>query len=113
MKAKQIAMTIVGITWTLMLPALVAAEQPTPSGQMQSMDDMMKECRTHCQETTNTIDQMTTKMDKAKQLNDPAQMRTALEQAQKPLAEMKDHMTKCMNMMSMMQNMHSGMGGMM
>jgi hypothetical protein len=38
-------------------------------------------------------------------------MRTAFEQAQQPLAEMKDHMAMCMNMMSMMQNMPGGMGG--
>jgi YHS domain-containing protein len=39
-------------------------------------------------------------------------MRAALDQAQKPLAEMKQHMSMCMNMMGMMQKMH-GMGGMM
>lgn len=39
-------------------------------------------------------------------------MRTALDQARKPLAEMKQHMSMCMNMMNMMQKMH-GMGGMM
>ena len=114
MKTKWLILTIiVGMVWTLALTAFVAAQQPAPSGQMQSMDDMMKECRTHCQATTTSINQLTKRMDEAKQSNDPAQMRTALEQAQQPLAEMKDHMTGCMNMMSMMQNMHGGMGGMM
>ena len=56
-------------------------------------------------------DQLTERIDKAKQSNDPVQMRTTLEEVQKPLAEMKDHMTMCMNMMSMMQGMHGGMGG--
>jgi hypothetical protein len=51
-------------------------------------------------------------MNEAKESNDPAKMRAALDQAQKPLADMKQHMTMCMNMMGMMQNMH-GMGGMM
>ena len=51
------------------------------------------------------------KIDEAKQSNDPAQMRAALEEAQKPLAGMKDHMRMCQHMMSMMQNMHGGMGG--
>ena len=53
---------------------------------------------------------MMTTMDKAQQSNDPVQMREALAQAQKPLAEMKDHMAACMSRMSMMQG---GMGGQM
>lgn len=105
--------TIVGTVWTLASMALVAAEQPAPLGQTKSMDDMMKECRTHCQTTTASIDQLTTKMEAAKQSNDPAQMRAALDEAQKPLTEMKEHMTGCMGMMSMMEKMHGGMGGMM
>jgi hypothetical protein len=39
-------------------------------------------------------------------------MRTAIDQAQKQLAEMKEHMSKCENMMSMMEK-KEGMGGMM
>lgn len=76
------------------------------------MDDMMKGCREHCQATTKSIDQMTKMMDEAKASNDPAKMRAALDQAQKPLAAMKEHMNMCMNMMSMMEKMH-GKGGMM
>jgi hypothetical protein len=53
---------------------------------------------------------MKTRMEKAQQSNDPAQMREALAQAQQPLAAMKDHMASCM---SMMQQMHGGMGGQM
>lgn len=113
MKAKQITMTLVGMMWTLMFAALVAAEQPAPSGQMKSMDDMKKECRTHCQATTTSIEQLVKRMEEAKQSNDPAQMRATLDEAQKPLAEMKDHMAGCMNMMGMMQHMPGGMGGMM
>lgn len=113
MKAKQITTTIVGMMWTVMFAALVAAEQPAPSGQMKSMDDVRKECRTHCQATTTSIEQLVKRMEEAKQSNDPAQMRAALDEAQKPLAEMKGHMAGCMNMMDMMQHMHGGMGGMM
>jgi hypothetical protein len=51
---------------------------------------------------------MMTTMSQAQQSNDPAQMREALAQAQKPLAAMKDHMASCM---SMMQQMPGGMGG--
>ena len=122
MKAKEIAtMTIASMLWTLALTAPVAAQQPAPEGEQKSqsqpqgekmsMDDMMKECRAHCQATMNSTEQLMTKMDEAKQSNDPAQMRTALDEAQKPLTEMKDHMGKCMNMMNMMQKMRGGMEG--
>ena len=40
-------------------------------------------------------------------------MLTALVAAQQSLAAMKDHMGPCMNMMSMMEQMQSGMGGQM
>ena len=40
----------------------------------------MRECQTHCQETTASIDQMMTTMSQAQQSNDPAQMRETLAQ---------------------------------
>jgi hypothetical protein len=69
-------------------------------------------CREHCQATTKSIDQMTKTIDEAKASNDPVKMRAVLDQAQKPLAEMKNHMSMCMNMTNMMEKMH-GKGGMM
>lgn len=59
-----------------------------------------------------SIDQMNTTMEAAKQSNDPAKMRAAIDQAQKQLMEMKEHMTMGRNMMGMMEKMQ-GMGGMM
>ena len=112
MLSKTTCGILLGLLGTFMLTALVAAQQSGMSGQM-SMETMMKECQTHCQETTASIDQMKTTMEKAQQSNDPAQMREALEQAQKPLTAMKDHMASCMGMMSMMQQMQGGMGGQM
>lgn len=90
------------------------SQQPaTAQGEHKmSMDDMMKGCREHCQATTKSIDQVTKTIDEAKASNDPAKMRAALDQAQKPLADMKNHMSMCMNMMNMMEKMH-GKGGMM
>jgi hypothetical protein len=92
-------------------------QQPSHKSEMKatgkmSMDEMMKECREHHQSMTKAIDQMTKMMEAAKQSNDPAKMRAALDQGQKQLGEMKEHMTKCGNMMSMMEKM-PGMGGMM
>ena len=92
-------------------------QPPSPSGQMKSMekmsmDDMMKDCMKHHQAGMKSIDQMSKMMEGAKQSNDPAKMRTAIDQAQKQLAEMKKHMSKCGDMMGMMEKME-GMGGMM
>jgi hypothetical protein len=102
--------TLPGLMGTLLVTALVVAQQPGMAGHM-SMETMMRECQTRCQETTASIDHMMSTMSQAQQSNDPAQMREALAQAQQPLATMKDHMAPCMSMMSMMQQMPGGMGG--
>ena len=45
-------------------------------------------------------------MDEAKQSNDLAMLRADVDQAQKSLAEMKNHMSMCMNMMDRMEKTH-------
>ena len=112
MKYTTLRTALMSSVGVLALSALVAAEQPSAS-QQRSMDDMMKECRSHCQATTTSIEQLTKRMEEAKQSNDPEQMRTVLDQAQTSLTEMQNHMRGCRNMMSMMEHMHGGMGGMM
>ena len=106
---------ILAIGVAALLSVSIMAQSQTPSGQQtpstqraqsMSMPDMMKNCQEHCQSTSKTIDQLTRTIDEAKSSNDPAKMRAALDQAQKPLADMKEHMNMCMNMMSMMQKMH-------
>jgi len=92
-------------------------QPPSSSGHMMStekmsMDDMMKDCMQHHRAGMKSIDQMSKMMEGAKQSNDPGKMRTAIDQAQKQLTEMKEHMSKCGEMMSMMEKM-KGMGGMM
>lgn len=77
-----------------------------------SMDEMMKQCSEHHQAMTKSVDQLSKTLETAKQSNDPAKMRAAIDQTQKHLSEMKEHMSMCGNMMSMMEKMH-GMGGMM
>ncbi len=71
----------------------------------------MQSCQKHCSTASESIDKLTQTIESAKQSNDPAKMRAALDQAEKPLADMKQHMSMCMNMMSMMQNMHKGKMG--
>jgi hypothetical protein len=90
--------------------------EPAQKGEMKSMgmpmEGMMKECREHHQAMTKNMDQMSKTLEGAKQSNDPAKMRAGIDQAQKHLSEMKEHMAKCSNMMSMMEKME-GMKGMM
>jgi hypothetical protein len=91
-------------------------KQPSQKGEMKSMgnmsmEGMMKECSEHHQAVTKSLDQTSKTLEGGKQSNDPAKMRAAIDEAQKQLADMKDHMTKCGNMMNMMQKMQ-GMGGM-
>jgi hypothetical protein len=110
--------TAKGETITLHQPGTAGSQQKAQSrqsgGDMKSMQDMMnmmQECRKDQQEAMNTIDQMTMMLEAAKQSNNPYQMRAALDQAQQPLAEMKDRMARCTNVMERMQAMHGGMGG--
>jgi hypothetical protein len=97
-------------------PSGQGSQQPQ-KGEMKgmgnmSMDGMMKECNEHHQAMTKNMDQMSKTLEGAKQSNDPTKMRAAIDQAQKHLTEMKEHMTKCGNMMGMMEKME-GMKGMM
>ena len=89
-------------------------KQPSQKGEMKSMgnmsmEGMMKECSEHHQAVTKSLDQTSKTLEGAKQSNDPDKMRATIDQAQKQLADMKDHMTMCGNMMNMMQKMQGGM----
>ncbi len=92
-------------------------QQPANKSEMKStgkmsMDEMMKECSEHHQAMTKSVDQLNKTLEAAKQSNDPGKMRAAIDQTQKHLLEMKEHMAMCGNMMSMMEKM-PGMGEMM
>lgn len=109
---------VVGVSVFAQQQSQGARPQQQPSQQhgdhtKMSMGDMMKKCREHCQATTGSIDQTQAAMARARQSNDPAQMRAALEEGEKSLAGMKEHMSTCMGMMDMMKNMHGHMGGQM
>lgn len=123
---QKLSTAIVSIGSSLLLAGVLGAQQPQVEQKQQpaqrskegkamekmSMDDMMKQCTEHHQAAMKSIDQMSKTMEGAKQSNDPAKMRTAMDQAQKQLAQMKEHMTMCRNMMGMMEKMQ-GMEGMM
>ena len=69
---------------------------------------MMKGCLEHCELSMKAMDALARTIADAKASKDQAKMRAALEQAEKPLADVRQHMTMCTNMMSMMQKMHDG-----
>src|SRR2546425_12616699 len=85
-------------------PDTATTRQAAPKTSM-SMDNMMKQCREHCSAATKQMDDMMKKMSDARASNDSAKMRGALEDAQKPLTDMRNHMDQCMSMMNMMQSM--------
>lgn len=74
-------------------------------------NNMMQDCQKNMQSVMQTNDQATKDIETAKQSNDPAKMRGALDEAEKALKTVNDHMNTCMSMMNKMQNMHGMMGG--
>ena len=118
MKSLKISVFLAVISALISNAAQVSAQEQKPSQKSEmktmgkmSMDEMMKDCKEHHESAMKSVDQMMKMMDGAKQSNDPAKMRSALDQSQKQLGEMKEHMSMCGNMMSMMEK--QGMGGMM
>jgi hypothetical protein len=113
-----------------MIAPAISAQQPNPSndqqmqnmqgmqmknGQMQqdksmSKNSMMKDCHKHMDAMMNANAKATKDIEAAKQSNDPAKMRAALDEAEKALSPMNEHMQGCMGMMKMMQNMHGKSG---
>ena len=78
--------------------------KPPAVGGM-NMDQMMKQ---RMQSDSAAMDEMMKNMKAARESNDPAKMRAAMEQAEKSFTEMKEHMSGCSKMMSMMEGMHHG-----
>ena len=60
-----------------------------------------------CARKSESIDRTLKTIEEARTSNDPGKMRAALEQVQKPLTEMKSHMTMCNRMMGMADH-HAG-----
>jgi hypothetical protein len=122
MKRSNIVNTAIASTVVIILASGFLSAQQPPGQQKQpsqkdemksmgnmSMEGMMKECSEHHQAVTKSLDQTSKTLEGAKQSNDLAKMRAAIDEAQKQLADMKEHMTKCGSMMNMMQKMQGGM----
>jgi hypothetical protein len=114
MKRHKLRMSLLSLALVGLWAALLSAQQPQQKGEMKSMrsmsmEGMMKECKEHHQAMTKSMDEMSKTLEGAKQSNDPGKVRTAIDQAQKQLADMKEHMSRCGNMINMMHKMQGGM----
>jgi len=72
-------------------------------GQKSSNSQMMQDMQKDMQSMMDSNAQTTKDIEAAKQSNDPAKMRTALDDAQKALTGMNDRIRKCMDMMGKME----------
>jgi len=121
MTQRKSALLHIAVGWgllcsTVFMASPTTAQIATPesqqgSGDMKGMKQMMGECRVHHDKADKAIDQMMLKMDEGQRSNDAAKMRATLKAARNGLAELKQDMAACKNMMSMMDKMESGMGG--
>ena len=98
------AMLVVALAVTLSL--LAVGQQPAPSqARRMSMDEMMQQCKKHCESTNAMLESLIREADAAKRSNEAPKMSAALDNTEQMASEMKKHMEMCMNMMSMMGNM--------
>ena len=119
MKNRNYLVTAIAVALIIPMGLLAQADKsenaPKKDHGMMGMQEMMKSCREHCQQTSASVDKVLTSLREAKASNDPARMRAAIDEAEKPLGMMQEHMSMCMKMMNMMhgQGMGNMQGGMM
>lgn len=98
------------VAMTLVLAFSVAAQQQPETGQQQQqmqgmqgmhgqMHGMMQDCHKNMQKMMQSNEQTRKDIQAAKASNDAAKMRAALDEADKALGSMQDHMSNCMSMM--------------
>ncbi len=106
------------------LAIAVSGQQPSskqpPAGQdMQNMQGMqgdqkqgqmggmMQDCQKNMQSMRQQHEKLKAEIESAKQSNDPAQMRSALDKAEQALTATDTHMSNCMSLMNGMDMMGS------
>jgi hypothetical protein len=109
--------TIVAAILAPPLAIALSAQQPTSNSRQQSqdmqsmqamqgdqkqdqMDGMMQDCQKNMQSMRQQHERLRTEIEIAKQSNDPAQMRSALDKAEQALTASDTHMSNCMSMMN-------------
>jgi YHS domain-containing protein/Sec-independent protein translocase protein TatA len=97
---------LTGAVFVLGTAALAGAHEKTG----KATGDMMKECGQHHSAAMKASEQVSVHLAEAKRSTTLAQMRTHVEAADKAMAEMKDHMHTCMEMMGEMHGDKMGAG---
>ncbi len=91
------------LVWTALVvvpPLALAGSQPRrgvpPARETTpARDDMVMACQTPCQATATDLTTLLTRIQEAQASHDPAQMRTVLNDVQRPLAAMQERMAGC------------------
>lgn len=128
---KSVKKSLVAMVMIAALAMAVLAQQSNTSNQQQNQsmeqmqgmqgmqkgqtqqgntDQMMQNCRKTMRPMMQTNSQAKKDIEAAKASNDPAKMRSALDEAEKAIDGMDTHISTCMSMMNMMQNMRGMMG---
>lgn len=111
-------LTMVLFTASALAIAATGQQSSTPSqqqgmsgmqGQRGTMSRSMQDCHKNMQSMLQTNEKARQDIAAARQSNDPAKLRAALDEADKALAGMNEHIQMCQPMMQHMQ----GTGGMM
>jgi hypothetical protein len=108
----------VAFTCALTILGNVAAkDKESPAATKQSggmtMMDMMGKSNMSCMATSDSLESLSKAVQEALKSDDKAKMKAALQRTDAHIAQMKSHMTMCMDMMNMMGGMMGGgmMGG--
>jgi hypothetical protein len=83
-------------------------DMPGAMGAM-SMGEMMEHCREHGEAAMDSAERMDSMIEEALASEDPARMRSSLEETRRHLAAMRERMAQCMTMMEGMEHMHGDM----
>lgn len=103
--------TLICLVATLGLAFTMTAQQSGSSSSQATRKNnkMMQTCHEDMQKIQAENSQAKKQIAEAKASNDPAKMRAALDQAEKSLDAVNDHMNKCAAMMGNMKGMHDMM----
>lgn len=85
-----------------------ASAQPMKSSESRLLNETIAECRAHHEKTYHAVDQLLMKIEEGQRSNDLSKIRALLEDSQNQLADLKQDMAPCMNMMSMLDQMDTG-----
>ena len=99
----RVLVAVIGLGGTLALMPFVAAEEDhsghahaqEKQASTQTPSEATKGRCEQCEQSAKDLDEVLAKLDKAKQFTDVAEIRSTLDEVQKPLTQLKEHMATC------------------